>query len=272
MKKRALFVYLPLAIVVLAVSSTVFFSSESPPFSSELGIATLSPLGAGGGVVVPASEASGPEYITECSDGVDNTDPEDDPPPIGDGSELADEDDPECHTDGDATDVDRRDSYDPLIPFEDGSISECSDEEDNDEDGRIDIEDSACHTDLDANDTASDEDAGIVSYDPRRDSENDLGIEAVPSIVRSGNTSNISFYVIDEEPGMDIRNCSLTDQAGNDYLVGSRSGGQIRNGDSGVFETGPLTEESIFTLSCDIDGVATSVSDKVVVLPVFEEF
>lgn len=47
--------------------------------------------------------------VTECNDGVDNGDPED---------TLADIDDPECHTDGDAGNPD---SYDPTIASETGT-------------------------------------------------------------------------------------------------------------------------------------------------------
>ncbi|WP_034267315.1 choice-of-anchor P family protein [Haloechinothrix halophila] len=132
------------------------------------------------------SEAPNPE----CSDGVDN-----------DGDKKVDEDDPECHTDGDATNPD---SYDPRdddesnggtgdpecsdgvdndgdkkidFPDDPGCESseddseapnpECSDGVDNDGDNKVDADDPECHTDGDA--------TNPDSYDPRDDDESNGG-------------------------------------------------------------------------------------------------
>ena len=92
--------------------------------------------------------------LPECSDGVDNGDPED---------ELADIDDPGCHTDGDP---DNPDSYDPDDDDE-TDVTECNDGVDNDdpEDELADIDDPGCHTDGDPNNPDS--------YDPTDDDETD---------------------------------------------------------------------------------------------------
>jgi LPXTG-site transpeptidase (sortase) family protein len=91
----------------------------------------------------------------QCSDGSDN-----------DGDTFADIDDPQCHIDGDATNID---SYDPTIEQEvdttagcagcgprtvgggggGGPINICSDGKDNDGDGLVDAADPGCHTDDD---------------------------------------------------------------------------------------------------------------------------
>ena len=80
-------------IAVDALVVTVLAAAGETP----LGVVTLGHAEVGGVVCGPA---------TECSDGLDNDDPED---------TLADIDDPECHTDGDAGNPD---SYDPTIASE----------------------------------------------------------------------------------------------------------------------------------------------------------
>ena len=74
-----------------------------------------------------------------CADNRDNADPED---------TLADEDDPGCHTDGDATDGD--DTYDPTDDNE-RNKPECADDRDNadPEDTLADADDPGCHSDGD---------------------------------------------------------------------------------------------------------------------------
>lgn len=84
---------------------------------------------------------SGPEDDDEtdmpaCSDGIDN-----------DGDELTDISDPDCHTDGDPNDED--DSYDPndndeSSPSPTPGNTACSNGEDDDEDGLIDMKDPGC--------------------------------------------------------------------------------------------------------------------------------
>lgn len=118
----------------------------------------------------------------QCADTVDNDDPEDD---------LADSQDPGCHTDGDP---ENPDSYDPTdndetnpadvcanltgiqLSIPNGLVSvngdcvppipQCSDSADNDEDELIDTEDPGCHTDGDPENPDS--------YDPTDDDETDL--------------------------------------------------------------------------------------------------
>ena len=111
--------------------------------------------------VAPAGpETSGPQ----CSDKVDN-----------DGDGVVDAADPGCHTDGNANNPD---SYNPNDNSEADSrptagsggedgAAECSDNRDNDGDGRVDERDPGCHSDGNANNPAS--------YNPDDDSESDGG-------------------------------------------------------------------------------------------------
>lgn len=90
----------------------------------------------------------------ECSDGVDNADPED---------ELADANDPGCHTDSDPNNPD---SYDPNDNDEtDEPKMQCSDDVDNDDDKLTDEQDPGCHTDGNPDNPDS--------YDPNDDDESD---------------------------------------------------------------------------------------------------
>jgi len=104
----------------------------------------------------------GTAATTQCSDGVDNADPED---------TVADADDPGCHTDGNAGNAD---SYDPNDDDEtDGAKPECSDAVDNadPEDTVADAADPGCHTDGNA--------ANASTYDPNDDDETDAGSGAL---------------------------------------------------------------------------------------------
>jgi hypothetical protein len=94
----------------------------------------------------------------ECSDDVDNADPED---------TLADEADPGCHTDGDATNTGSYDPNDNDETDEAGPAPQCSDDVDNadPEDTLADEADPGCHTDGDATNTGS--------YDPNDNDETD---------------------------------------------------------------------------------------------------
>ena len=111
--------------------------------------------------VAPAGpETAGPQ----CSDGVDN-----------DGDGVIDAADPGCHTDGnpnnpasyDPTDNSEADARTGGAGGETAGRPECSDNRDNDGDGRIDERDPGCHTDGNANNPAS--------YDPDDDDERDEG-------------------------------------------------------------------------------------------------
>lgn len=111
--------------------------------------------------VAPAGpETAGPQ----CADGVDN-----------DGDGVIDAADPGCHTDGnpnnpasyDATDDNERDAGTGGSGDETAGNPECSDNRDNDGDGRIDERDPGCHTDGNANNAAS--------YNPDDDDESDDG-------------------------------------------------------------------------------------------------
>jgi LPXTG-motif cell wall-anchored protein len=103
-------------------------------------------------------EATGPQ----CSDGVDN-----------DGDGKVDGADPGCHSDGDAgnpasfvpSDTDETDAK-PTGPSgepEDGGTPECSDNRDNDGDGKVDEDDPGCHSDGNPNNASS--------YNPDDDNE-----------------------------------------------------------------------------------------------------
>ena len=100
--------------------------------------------------VAPAgSETGGPQ----CSDGADN-----------DGDGVIDAADPGCHTDGNANNPN---SYHPSDTSEadrgtgtagsggEGGATECSDNRDNDGDGRVDERDPGCHSDGNANNASS---------------------------------------------------------------------------------------------------------------------
>ena len=111
--------------------------------------------------VAPAGpETAGPQ----CADGVDN-----------DGDGVIDAQDPGCHTDGnpnnpasyDPTDNTERDAGTGGSGGETAGNPECSDNRDNDGDGRIDERDPGCHTDGNANNPAS--------YNPDDDDEGDDG-------------------------------------------------------------------------------------------------
>jgi len=106
-----------------------------------------------------------PTERPECSDGVDNDDPEDD---------LADIDDPGCHTDGDP---DNPDSFDPNDDNE--TDGECINTIDDDDDGETDIDDPDCHTDGDPNNPDS--------FDPDR--TEDSGKRALPETGASAPTA-----------------------------------------------------------------------------------
>ena len=111
--------------------------------------------------VAPAgAETPGPQ----CSDGVDN-----------DGDGVIDSADPGCHTDGNANNPA---SYDPTDNSEanggptrgsggEDGAAECSDNRDNDGDGRVDERDPGCHSDGNPNNPAS--------YNPDDDDESDGG-------------------------------------------------------------------------------------------------
>src|SRR3989338_6557416 len=121
----------------------------------------------------------------ECSDNVDNADPED---------ELADELDPGCHTDGDAN---NENSYDPNDDDEtDEAVEppECSDNVDNSdpEDELADELDPGCHTDGNAGNSES--------YNPNDDNETDEVSGDLPEC--SDGSDNEGDSEIDEDdPG-----------------------------------------------------------------------
>ncbi len=102
----------------------------------------------------------------QCSDGVDN-----------DGDGVIDAADPGCHTDGnpnnpasfDPNDNSEADGGGPTrgAGDENGGTPECSDNRDNDGDGRIDEDDPGCHSDGDPNNPAS--------FNPDDDDESDSG-------------------------------------------------------------------------------------------------
>ncbi|MEK7569731.1 MAG: peptidoglycan-binding domain-containing protein [Patescibacteria group bacterium] len=97
----------------------------------------------------------------QCSDNTDNSDEED---------SLADENDPGCHTDGNAGNsgsYDPNDNNETDEPSQPSNPPQCSDGNDNEGDSEIDEADPGCHTDEDANNPDS--------YDPSDDDETDSG-------------------------------------------------------------------------------------------------
>jgi LPXTG-motif cell wall-anchored protein len=109
--------------------------------------------------VAPKGAETGPQ----CSDGIDN-----------DGDGVIDIADPGCHSDGNANNPA---SFDPGDPSEadappttgagDETGAECSDNVDNDGDGKVDERDPGCHSDGNPNNPAS--------YEPGDDDESDEG-------------------------------------------------------------------------------------------------
>ena len=108
--------------------------------------------------VAPKGAETGPQ----CSDGIDN-----------DGDGVIDIADPGCHSDGNANNPA---SFDPSDPSEadapttgagDETGAECSDNVDNDGDGKVDERDPGCHSDGNPNNPAS--------YEPGDDDESDEG-------------------------------------------------------------------------------------------------
>lgn len=98
---------------------------------------------------VPAGGINCTPDLPECSDDADN-----------DGDGFTDEQDPNCHTDGNPYNPD---SYDPNDDDESGDIPECVDAADNDGDQVADRDDPGCHTDGDA--------TNPDSFDPTDDRE-----------------------------------------------------------------------------------------------------
>lgn len=165
-------------------------------------------------------ESGGPA----CSDRTDN-----------DGDGLIDAADPGCHTDGNASNPS---SYNPNDTSEadraptsgagsptggENGRAQCSDNRDNDGDGRIDERDPGCHTDGNANNPAS--------YQPDDDSEADgsgnRDVTGRGSTQCSDGTDNDGDGVIDSrDPG-----CHSDGDAGNpaSYVPGDDSEADSRN-------------------------------------------
>lgn len=140
--------------------------------------------------------------VYECSDDINNND----------GDELVDENDPACHTDGDA---DNSESYDPT---DDSENTVCSDGISNDEDDLIDSEDPGCHTDGDANNSES--------YDPNDTDETNIieVIDMCPNL--DGNQTSVPSDMYVNEDG----NCADNNSGGSGSSSGSRvnrGGGQV---------------------------------------------
>jgi hypothetical protein len=179
----------------------------------------------------------------ECSDNVDNNDPED---------TLVDEDDPGCHTDGDPNNPG---SYDPTDNNEtDNAVPECSDNVDNNdaEDTLADEDDPGCHTDGDPNNPGS--------YDPNDTSEinSPEGPPGDPSC--SDGIDNDGDGLIDQldpgcqspegppnhpscSDGIDNDGDGLVDLADPDCQPGAGPGFGGGGGGGGVVPPGPTPEE-----------------------------
>ena len=147
---------------------------------------------------------------------------------------------------------------------------ECSDGVDNDGDGVVDEEDPGCHTDGTPGGSSSgggssssgsgtssggSSSGGGDSYNPNIDDEDDLVILASPRIVRSGDSSTISWLASGSPSSCVVSGPGVS----STVVVGSA-------------DTGPLTEESFYTFSCDYGTYQKNASARVIILPVFEEF
>jgi len=124
---------------------------------------------------------------------------------------------------------------------------------DNDGDGVIDAADPACHTDGDAGSGGAGEPGS--TYDPNIDTEDDLEIDANPGVIRSGNSSTVTWLATGSP-----QSCSVS---GPGVSSTSLSGSQ---------GTGSLTEESTYTITCTYETYSRSASARVLILPSFEEF
>ncbi|MCH7529590.1 hypothetical protein IIB50_00510 [Patescibacteria group bacterium] len=184
----------------------------------------------------------------QCSDGIDNdsdglTDLAD---PSCSGSSDNDESNPAQCSDGIDNDGDGFvDLADPgCISSGDNNefniFPQCSDRIDNDGDGLIDLADPGCTDPSDNNETAP---------------PASLSLEASPiNLIRSGTGTIIVWSATD------VISCTISGPNGFNFTT-----------TSGSQSTGPLTEQSTYTLSCETDTGPVSVGVTVNVLPVFEE-
>lgn len=128
--------------------------------------------------VAPPAAAPPEKTPAQCSDGTDN-----------DGDGLTDEDDPGCHTDGNANNPnsynpDDDDEKNSRGPTGGSSRPECSDKKDNDGDGKADASDPGCHEGNDINNP----------YNPDDDSEDNGGNgDNAPTGGQAANADNLPF-------------------------------------------------------------------------------
>jgi hypothetical protein len=90
------------------------------------------------------------------------------------------------------------------------------------------------------------------SFNPGIDDETDVIITADPTVVREGNMSNVTW-------------------SGSGSCTVTRNGVVVWSGTSGNMSP-VITEESIFTVSCQSGGFTKTDSVRVVVIPDFQEF
>ncbi|MBI2618291.1 hypothetical protein HYW58_02460 [Candidatus Kaiserbacteria bacterium] len=86
----------------------------------------------------------------------------------------------------------------------------------------------------------------------------DLSITATPSLLQSGDTTSIAWFATS------VNSCSVSEN--NSGITDSWSG------TSGTQISSPITEQTIYTLTCLTDGGALSESVTVNLIPVFQEF
>ena len=130
-------------------------------FVLQVGTTSLAKETTAASETLSVAPAAAENTATQCADNTDN-----------DGDGLVDEDDPGCHTDGNANNPN---SYNPADDNEansgggtggsGGGNPECDDNRDNDGDGKVDADDPGCHVDNDIN----------KPYNPDDDSEGSDG-------------------------------------------------------------------------------------------------
>ena len=86
----------------------------------------------------------------------------------------------------------------------------------------------------------------------------DLSITATPSLLQSGDTTSIAWSA------SSVNSCSVSED--NSGITDSWSG------TSGTQISSPITEQTIYTLSCVTDGGAVAESVTVSLIPIFQEF
>lgn len=198
-------------------------TAQAPPPSGvreALGVWVLTPVVK---ATTAASESRALAPGGTCSDTIDNG---------GDG--VADQADPDCHTDGNAGNPN---SWNPGNKEDGGAEGNCADTKDNDGDGLIDTADPDCHTDGDPSNSGS--------YDPNRtengatcadgkDNDNDDATDRADADCHTdGNANNAASFDPKRSEGGGATECSNGDDDDGDGHTDRADPGCHTDGDAG---------------------------------------